>query len=135
LRLAFNTRLHQELLDVFVEFFLSVILSDFNGETLHLVHTGGEASHGLTTGTTDSDQESVTSLLSQNSRHSRQMLDTVTEEHKVHWGIFNVVNFKAFIKLRNKLISLTEFHILGSIFIVTKENILVVFNFPAHVKI
>jgi len=63
------------------------------------------------------------------------MLNTITEENKIHWRVVSIVDFKAFIKLGDKLVSLTEFDILRSILEVAKENIFVILNVPAHIKI
>jgi hypothetical protein len=63
------------------------------------------------------------------------MLDTVAEEHKVHWRVVSIVDLELLIKLGYQLVSFTQLDILRTIFEVTEEDIFIVLGLPVHVKV
>jgi len=63
------------------------------------------------------------------------MLNTITEENKIHWRVVSIVDFKAFIKLGNEFIDLTQFYILGTVLKISKQNILIIILVPIHIKV
>lgn len=119
-----------------MEFLFSVTLCDLDGEVLHLVHVGREPGHRSAARSSNTDQHGVTSLLPEDSRNSRKMLDAVSEEDEVHWGIVDVVDLKALIEPWDECVDLCELDVLFfAALVVTEQDLVEVFEFPLHVKV
>jgi hypothetical protein len=63
------------------------------------------------------------------------MLNTVSEEDKVHGWIVGIVHLKAFVEAGNQLVGVRELHVLTLLLKVTKEYIDVVLRLPVHIKV
>ena len=134
--LVVDSRSLEETSDVFVELLFFVTLGDFDGEVLHLVHGSGKSSHGSTARTTDAYQHAVTSLLSEDPGNSTEMLNAVVEEDEVHWGVVGVIELEVLVQSWDKSIDLAQFQVLALwILVVTEEDVLEIFEFPAHIKV
>lgn len=83
--------------NVLVELLLPITLRDFDRESLLFIDAATKSCHGSSSRATDTDKHCVTSFLHEHSGNSTQVLNAVTEEHKVHWRVVGIVNFKSLV--------------------------------------
>lgn len=88
---ALSAHFAEQNLQVFAELDLRVNLLDLNLEDLHVGHLGSESGERLATRATDTDQESVTARLHQDSPDPQQVLNGEVEKHQVHDVVSHLV--------------------------------------------
>jgi 6-pyruvoyl-tetrahydropterin synthase len=86
-----DTALAEEIFNVLMELLFSVGLSNFDRHGLDIVNSSSKSSHRLSSRTTESNKQCITSLLSKSTRDSSQMLDTVFEENNIHRRVVRVI--------------------------------------------